>query len=330
MSVRNLHARLVGLLLAAVLLAGAGAFSVHNASAASANQLRKGPGHILPRAVTSTSIARGVTAPAYTTSLYESTTYYGTLQNQGCNAARGPSGVIVLDFGEPAYSGGFGTNDFGGNFDSDNAIFHAVANFIYGAWNCHTSSTNIAVAVGTSNYGGALGGYSSSSWYTAGQQWGDIVNNDQSYSSSSGYSNYIGVIGADDIEVGWQGYSQSSAFVNGYNNHSSRAFFDYGDDAGGANPYPWTAYEVWYVAWGAADDYPLPEIYYNVDATTDWEQLSIWACNNGHGPIGFKGTMAEYPTGNYPSTAYYDMYNAEASNSCTAGGLGYLIFSTNI
>src|SRR5579864_7573393 len=153
MSVRNLHARLVGLLLAAVLLAGAGAFSVHNASAASANQLRKGPGHILPRAVTSTSIARGVTAPAYTTSLYESTTYYGTLQNQGCNAARGPSGVVVLDFGEPDYSGGtYGTYDFGGHFDSDNAIYHAVANFAYGAWNCRVSTTNLAVAIGTSNY----------------------------------------------------------------------------------------------------------------------------------------------------------------------------------
>lgn len=340
MSVRRPRVYLAGLLLAAVLSVGAGNFSAQGASAAAASHLRtapttthlsKGPGAILPRTVTSNSIQPNVSAPSYTTSYYESSTSASTLQNQGCTAARGPSGVIVLDFGEPAYSGGvYGTDDFGGHFDSDNTLFHAVANFIYGAWNCHTSSTNIAVAVGTSNYGGWMGSYSTSAWYAAGQQWGDLVNNDQNYSSSNGYSNYIGVIGADDIEVEWAGYSQSSNFVNGYNNTSSHAFFDYGDDSGGANPSPWTAYEVWYVAWGAADDYPLPEIYYQADATSDWEQLAIWACNNGHGAMGFKGTMAEYPTGNYPSTAFDEMYNAEASNSCTAGGLSYLIFSTNI
>ncbi len=265
-------------------------------------------------------------APANTTSYYESTTSSGTLNNQGCSAAKGATGVVVLDFGEPDYSGGsYGTYDFGGHFDSDNAIFHAVANFIYGAWQCRTHSTNLAVAIGTSNYNGRLGS-SSSTWYAAGQAWGNIVNQDQSYSSGNGYSNVIGAYGADDIETEWANYTLSSNFVNGYNNTSSRLFFDYGDDTSGY----WTDYEVWYVAYGAADNVPLPEIYYNADATQDWEPLSEWACNNGYGAIYFKGTMAEYPSGNTPAQAWTDMYNAEGASSCTAGARSSLIFSTNI
>ncbi len=336
MRVRSARARLLSLFLAVALFAGAGMLHVASVSAApnsvaTTPHLRKDPGAILPRANSGTNVTQtAVAAPAYTTSYYESSTSAGTLQNQGCSAAQGPSGVVVLDFGEPAYSGGvYGTKDFGGNFDSDDSVFHAVANFIYGAWNCHTSATNIAVAIGTSNYGGWMGSYSTSAWYAAGQQWGNTVNNAQSYSVSNGYNSYIGVIGADDIEVEWASYSLTSNFVNGYNNTSSRAFFDYGDDSGGTNPAPWTAYQLWYVAWGAADDYPLPEIYYSADAT-EWENMSIWACNNEGGPMGFKGTMAEYPTGNTPSTAYTEMYNAEAGNSCTANALNYLIFSTNI
>lgn len=253
------------------------------------------------------------------------------MQNQGCSAARGPAGVIVLDFGEPDdVSGTYGAYDFGGHFDSFDAIFHAAANFVYGAWNCHTSSTNIAVAIGVSNYGGAMGGYSSSTWYAAGQSFGTAVNNAQNYSVSNGYNNQIGVYGADDIEVEWASFSQTSNFVNGYNNVSSRLFFDYGDDSGGASPSPWTAYDVWYVAWGAADSVPLPEIYYNADATADWEQLNLWACSHEGGPMYIKGVMSEYPTGNTPAQAYDDMYNAEAAYSCSSPTLSSLIFSTNI
>ncbi len=326
-------------LLAAALFAGQGLRVSPTAHArpapVSANVHHKGDVNILPRPITSQPSARGIqpaaSAPAYTTSYYESTTAYTTLQNQGCTAARGPAGIVVLDFGEPAYSGGvYGTNDFGGHFDSDDAIFHAAANFIYGAWNCRTSSTNIAVAVGTSNYGGWMGGYSSSSWYAAGQAWGQMVNNAQNYSVSNGYNNLIGVYGADDIEVEWANFTLTSNFVNGYNAASTRLFFDYGDDSGGTSPSPWTAYDVWYVAWGAADSYPLPEIYYNADAVYDWEPLNVWACNNEGGPMYFKGVMSEYPTGNTPSQAWYDMYNALGTNSCTAQTQSALIFSTNI
>jgi len=290
-----------------------------------ASQPKKGDVTLLPKRAGSAPL---ISAPSSTTSYYESTTSVGTLQNQGCSAARGAGGVIVLDFGEPALvSGTYGTYLFGsGGFASDTTLFHAAANFIYGAWNCRTSATNLALALGTSNYYGNLGGASNATWYTAGQQWGDLVNNAQNYSVSNGYDAQIGAYGADDIETEWASYGQSSNFVNGYNNTSARIFLDYGDDTPGY----WTNAQVWYVAFGAPDNYPLPEIYYNADATQDWEPLSAWACSNEGGPIDFKGTMSEYPTGNTPAQAWTDMYNAEGTNSCTAAARSFLIFSTNI
>ncbi len=263
-------------------------------------------------------------APSNTTSYYESTTYYGTLQNQGCTAARGPSGVVVLDFGEPDYSGGtYGTVDFGNHFDSDNAIYHAVANFAYGAWNCRVSTTNLAVAIGTSNY---PGGYVPS-WNSAGSAWAGLVNEEQSYIASVGYQNIIGAYGADDIETEWASYSASSSFVSGYNASSSRIFFDYGDDTPGY----WSNSQVYYVAYGAAANWPLPEIYYNADATQDWAPLAAWSCTNGSsGTMHFKGTMSEYPTGNTPSAAFNDLYNALGAYSCLVNTRGTMIFSTNI
>ena len=40
-----------------------------------------------------------------TTSLYESTTDARTMYAQGCHAAHGPAGLIILDWGQPVYLG---------------------------------------------------------------------------------------------------------------------------------------------------------------------------------------------------------------------------------
>jgi hypothetical protein len=269
-----------------------------------------------------------VSVPTHTTSYYESTTGASTLKNQGCNAAKGAKGIVVLDFGEPFLSGStYGTYLFGGGgFASDGTITTAAEDFVNGAWGCRTSSTNILLAIGTSNYTGDLGGASGSTWNTAGRKWGGLVNNVYNYISSKGYSNKILAAGADDIEVEWASYGQSSNFVSGYNSTASIAFFDYGDDSPGY----WTNAQVYYVAYGATDDFALPEIYYNADATQDWEPLSYWACSNEGGPIYFSGTMAEYPTGNTPAEAWADLYDAEGAHTCTAAARSALVYSTNI
>lgn len=293
---------------------------------------KKGTAQILPLSTSqphANALSPFVTAPSYTISLYENTTYYQTLYNQGCNAAHGPSGIIVLDWGQPVYLGNntYGTYDFGGADVSDNDILHAVANFAQGVWDCRVSSTNLAVAIGQSNYysGNAIP-LTTSAWYADGQAWGNMVKSVQSFISSNNYT-VIGAYGAGDLETEWEGFTLTSNLVNGYNNVTTRAYFDFGDDTPGY----WSNYQVWYVAWGAAASLPLPEIYYTVDATSDWEPLDVWACNNEGGTMDFKGTMSELASGtDSPAQSFNDMYNALGSNSCTAGGRGTMIFETQI
>lgn len=260
-----------------------------------------------------------------TTSLYEATTNPQTLYSQGCNAAHSAAGLLVLDWGQPVYLGNnvYGTYDFGGHDDSDSAILHAVANFVQGIWYCRTSSTNIAVAVGESNYysGNALP-LTTAAWYADGQQWGSLINNIQSFIVANHYNN-VGVYGAGDLETGWNNYALTSSIVNGYNNTSSRIYFDFGDDA----PGHWTNAQTWYIAYGARDNMPLPEIYYNADATYDWQVLNVWACSNEGGPMYIRGVMAT-TIGNTPAQAWAAMRQATASNSCTARTLPWFNFST--
>src|SRR5947209_8758659 len=239
------------------------------------------------------------------------------MYNQGCRAAHGAPGLIILDWGQPVYLGNntYGTYDFGGHLDSDTAILHAVANFAQGVWSCRTGSTNIAIGIGQSNYySGNSIPLTTAAWYADGQQWGNLVNTVQSFISNNHYT-VVGSNGAGDLEVEWETFALTSSLVNGYNSVTRHAYFDFGDDSPGW----WSNYQVWYVAYGATDNFPLPEIYYNADATYDWEPLAVRACRYEGGPINFKGTMSENASGtNSPGQAFIDMYNAEASNSCTA------------
>ncbi len=262
-----------------------------------------------------------------TTSLYEATTDAGTVYAQGCKAAHGSPGLTVLDWGQPVYMGNghYGTYDFGRHDDSDDAILHAVANFVRGIWSCRTPSTNIALALGESNYhsGNALP-LTPAAWYADGQQWGNLVNSAQSFVVNNHYT-VVGIYGAGDLETQWNTFALTKSLVDGYNNTSSRIFFDFGDDAPGY----WTNYQVWYVAYGAHDNLPLAEIYYNADATYDWEALNLWACSHMGGPMYIRGVMSTL-IGNTPAQAWTALYQAEAANACTARTIPWLTFSTYI
>lgn len=251
-----------------------------------------------------------VTAPHSTVSHYESTTSSTTLYNQGCSAAHGPSGVVVLDFGEPQNLGNgvYGTFDFGSHTISDTAIMHAAANFALGVWKCRSASSHfITMAIGTSNFGPSVSS-------NAGAAWGKMVNAVESFIVNSKYNTRVGADGAIDAETEWNSFSVTSSFVNGYNHaNSHRWLWDYGDDT----PGHWSSYDVWYVSYGAGNERPLPEIYFNADATQDWAAVARWACSTGR-HMSFEGAMAEAVSGqNTPTQAFDDMYNALGTNSCT-------------
>mgnify|MGYP001454606705 CR=1 FL=1 len=246
------------------------------------------------------------TALASTRSYYESTTDSATLYSQGCSAARGPAGVVVLDFGEPWYSGGYGTIDFASHFDSDTAILHAAANFALGAWRCRRSHF-LTVAIGTSNHGGYVS-------YNAGVAWGNMVNRVEGYIRHNNYNSSVGADGAIDAETEWNSFAATSSFVKGYNHaNQKRWLWDYGDDTPGY----WSDSQVWYVSYGAGNERLLPEIYYNADATQDWAMVVRWACSTGR-HMRFEGVMAEAVSGtNSPAAAFNALYTAIGTNACT-------------
>ncbi len=328
MHVRHKFVSYVVLLVMLCMSIGFTALTKHLSLASSTPWYRYRPAkdslQILPEKLASQS-----RVPINTASIYESTTNAVTMHSQGCRAARGAPGLIILDWGQPVYFGNniYGTYDFGGHDDTDTAILHAVANFAQGVWYCRTSYTDIAIGIGESNY------YSDhaipltpAAWYADGQQWGMLVNRVQSFITNNHYT-VVGANGAGDLEVEWQNFALTSSLVNGYNSVTRHVYFDFGD----ASPGWWSYYQIWYVAYGATDDLPLPEIYYNSDAVYDWEPLDIWACRYEGGPIYFKGIMSEAVRGtNAPVQAFLDLYNAEASNSCTARDLSGMIFSTEI
>ena len=325
MSVRHRFSGLIALLVILCMLIGLSVTtSMARGLSAPGHQPAKDTLSILPKKLTASS---GI--PANTISLYEPTTNAVTLYNQGCSAAHGAPGLLMLDWGQPVYFGNntYGTYDFGGHDDTDTAILHAVANFAQGVWYCRTRSTNIAIGIGQSNYfsDNAIP-LTTAAWYADGQQWGQMVNSVQSFLTNNHYT-VVGANGAGDLEVEWENFTLTSSLVNGYNSVTAHVYFDFGDDSPGW----WSSYQVWYVAYGARDNLPLPEIYYNSDATYDWEPLSVWACYYEGAPIYFKGTMAENVSGtNSPAQAFSDLYNAEASNGCTAKDLSGMIFSTDI
>jgi hypothetical protein len=297
---------------------------ISDASSPPRNKTAKNIGQLLPKKLLSP-----LRVPATTISIYESTTNASTMYSQGCQAARRAPGLIILDWGQPVYFGNntYGTYDFGRNDDTDTAILHAAANFAQGVWDCRTTFTNIALALGESNYYSAHAiPLTTAAWYADGQQWGTLVNRLQSFLTTNHYT-VIGANGAGDLEVEWTNFNLTSSLVNGYNSVTRHVYFDFGDDSPGW----WTNYQVWYVAYGAPDNFPLPEIYYNADATYDWEALDVWACRYEGGPMYFKGIMSEFVAHtNTPAQAFAAMYNAEASNSCTARDLAGMIFSTEI
>lgn len=262
------------------------------------------------------TVAQAVTVPPFTHSHYVSNASSSTMYNLGYNESN-TSGLIILDFGAPAkYSGSYGTYDFGNVFLYPSDITNAVNQYISGYTNNTSHTNHIRVAVGTSNYNltntYALSG--STDWNTAGNSIHSIAN------SVTRTSIIDTVEGAIDAEVAYNSSTNTRAFVDGFaSNNVSNFLYNYGDDAGGTNPLPWTANDVWYVSYGASCSWAIPEIYTS-GTVTNWQSLSLWAYTNKGYSIYFSGLMSENgANGHYTnSQAYTNFYNALNSDSRTA------------
>ena len=181
-------------------------------------------------------IAHAAKAPSVTISQYEHSTVPATLDAQGCNAGTArKTGVVILDFGRPAYkTGKYGTLDFSGTFQWNVAINKAVEAYMTGYMRCRPSSLKgvLSVARGTNNLCSNQDlqccpsgcNLEPKSFTTAGYWWAARTNQVERWVIAKGWKYKVRATGAIDAEPAWDPpYSATGKFVRAFDytaNHS--------------------------------------------------------------------------------------------------------------
>ena len=151
-----------------------------------------------------------------TISLYEYSVRRSTLRSQGCDAAkRGVGGIVILDFGQPAYNGHtYGTYLFSGAFAANDKITSAMLAYAVGYGNClpRRSKLSISLARGTSNYHPQV-----PSPYQAGKSWARETHELQRLVEARGLGAHVTSAAADDVEPAWdRSFHRTRDFFRGY------------------------------------------------------------------------------------------------------------------
>jgi len=228
---------------------------------------------------------------ATTLSIYEQTVKPRFLTAQGCNAARRhESGVVILDFGKPAYEhGGYGSLLFSGRFAPNHKITAAMLHYARGYVGClpKGSTASIELARGTSNYHPAV-----PSAYAAGVRWAHETNKLGRELHRRWLGAHVEAAAADDAEPAWDpGFRDTRQFFHGFRAAvHGHTLYDYGSLDGGVGAV-WSARQAWYVAGGLRNTKALPEIY-NSAMAAQWAELAKIA-RGYHRPVHFAGVMTQ-------------------------------------
>jgi len=227
-----------------------------------------------------------------TVSLYERTANPSLLAGQGCAAARrGERGIVVLDFGKPAYSHhSYGTIDFSNRFITNHQITLGMLGWARGYVRClpSHSKAHVTLARGTSNYHPYV-----PSVAVAGKRWAGAVLALERKLRRNGLSGHVRSAGADDAEPAWdRGFRQTRRFIQGFRQWADgHTLYDYGSLDGGVGAI-WSARQMLYVTGGAGHNAVLPEIYYPSQAK-QWAQLAHIAHRWFHQRVRFAGVMTQ-------------------------------------
>jgi hypothetical protein len=231
-----------------------------------------------------------------TLSIYEQSAKHSNLVAQGCHAAqRHENGVVVLDFGKPAYEhGGYGTIVFSGRFATNHKITAAMLGYARGYVSClpDGSSASIELARGTSNYHPAV-----PSAYAAGVRWAHETNKLERELVKHGLAAHVEAAAADDAEPAWDpSFRKTRDFFHGFRAAvHGHTLFDYGSLDGGIGAV-WSARQAWYVAGGLRHTKALPEIY-NSAMAEEWADLARIARGRFHRAVHFAGVMTQGASG---------------------------------
>jgi hypothetical protein len=229
---------------------------------------------------------------ATTLSIYEQTAKQRILSRQGCSAARRhESGVVVLDFGKPAFHhGGYGTLLFSGRFAPNRKITNAMLGYAHGYVSClpEGSTASIELARGTSNYHPSV-----PSAYTAGVRWARETNRLGRKLARKGLDEHVEAAAADDAEPAWDPHFRKTRdFFHGFRAAvHGHTLFDYGSLDGGVGEV-WSARQAWFVAGGLPNTKALPEIY-NTAMAQQWAELARISHHKYHRDVQFAGVMTQ-------------------------------------
>jgi hypothetical protein len=236
--------------------------------------------------------------PRATISLYEHTARPTTLRKQGCSAAkRGVGGIVILDFGQPAYNGHtYGTYLFSGRFAGNKAITRAMYAYAYGYHRCLRRGSNlkITLARGTSNYHPQV-----PSAYKAGRKWArETMRLQHRLIAHTALARHVSSAAADDVEPAWdRGFHRTRDFFRGYRDaHTGHAIYNYGSLDGGVGSV-WNARQVFFVTSGMRYAQAIPEIY-NHAMARQWAELAHIARHRYHRPMKFAGVMTTHTARN--------------------------------
>ncbi|HEU5216573.1 MAG TPA: hypothetical protein VFU30_13645 [Gaiellaceae bacterium] len=227
-----------------------------------------------------------------TLSIYEHSAKPWILAAQGCSAAhRGETGVVILDFGMPAFRHhGYGTLLFSGRFVKNHKITTAMVGYARGYVSCLPagSTASISLARGTSNYHPAV-----PSAYTAGVHWARATNRLGRILHSKGLDAHVEAAAADDAEPAWDPqFHKTKQFFHGFRTAvHGHTLYDYGSLDGGVGAI-WSARQAWYVAGGLRNTQAIPEIY-NSAMAQQWAELARIAHGRYHRDVHFAAVMTQ-------------------------------------
>ncbi|MDX6470631.1 MAG: hypothetical protein QOF75_2434 [Gaiellaceae bacterium] len=271
----------------------------------------------LPVAAQAHDLASGepIGAARATVSLYERTADPSVLGRQGCTAAqRGVGGIVILDFGQPAYNGHtYGTNLFSGRFAGNAEITRGLLSYARGYTRClrRGSTLSITLARGTSNYHPAV-----PSPYNAGHRWARETARLSALLRAGGLDAHVSSAAADDVEPAWdRTFHRTRDFFRGYRAASTgHLLYNYGSLDGGVGSI-WNARQAFFVASGMKYARVIPEIY-NPSMARQWAELAHIAKRVYHRPVQFAGVMTTHTSRNHgmkPRDAHQTLVRALAA-----------------
>jgi hypothetical protein len=269
--------------------------SAHTAFAAVAHRVTRHNLHL--RAVRLEARRQPHTKARATISLYEHTVRPSSLREQGCTAAkRGVGGIVILDFGQPAYNGhSYGTYLFSGAFADNKRITRALLAYAHGYRRClaRGSHLSIMLARGTSNYHPQV-----PSAYKAGRKWARETMSLQKLIRARGWHDHVTAAAADDVEPAWdRTFHRTRDFFRGFRDaRTGHLLFNYGSLDGGVGSI-WNASQVFFVTSGMKYAQAIPEIY-NHAMAQQWADLAHIAKKRYHRPVRFAGVMTTHTSRN--------------------------------